>query len=507
MSNVPTNHDLVQTLTIRSYPELQGRREGRAMRKHLSAQTKGHAPTKPSRAEKRQTREDDDDLPYVDVAGRWGKFARPMWSPVGARTPLHVTSASDVTVLVPFVAAPTELVGGPAQGLTRTGDVFTFDPWEVYNAGLASSNGVCTWGTMGGGKTFSTQVIIDRLLHYGRHVIVENDPKGEWVALCRARKGQVVQLGPGATHKANPFAAPTVRQGFSEQGQRQRLASHRGNILRQILSIMRGEFARFSEEEESAITYIVEAMDTGLCRPSVPGIVEYLATPPADMVALVGESAPHSIYLSMRRLTSGPLAGIVDAETSDSLDPASPIIVIDTSLLLGADETIKGIARVCAQAWVDGILQCGDGRFRIVLNEEAWAALRNKYSAQAIDERLRMQGHWQCCSWLVFHELNDIGQMASDAQHLEMVRGIISKSPIKGIFPQSPAALAMFVDFVQPTPSELATVQGLKPHHGLWRLGEDVSAVVHMEATPAQFEMFDNSSSRAGRATGKDSTP
>lgn len=499
MSNVTSNSDIVQTLTIRSYPELQGRREGRAMRKHLRKLTKEHAPSNPARSRSKDTRDtEQDDLPYVDMVGRWGKVRAPMWSPVGARTPMHVTSASDITVLTPFVAAPTDLLAGPAAGLTTAGDVFTFDPWSVYDAQLATSNGVCTWGTMGGGKTFATQVIIDRLIHYGRHVIVENDPKGEWVALARARQGTVIQLGPGATTRANPFAASTARAAFNDQARRQQLAAHRGTMLRQILSVMRGEFARFSEEEESAITHIVEAMDTGRCRPSVPGVVEYLTTPPTDLVDLVGQVAPHQIYLSMRRLTSGPLAGMVDAEESDELDPASPIIVVDTSLLLGVDETIKAIARVCAQAWVDALLQCGDGRFRIVLNEEAWAALRNKYSAQAIDERLRMQGHWRCCSWLVFHELNDIGQMASDQQHLEMVRGIISKSPIKGIFPQAPSALAMFVDFVQPTPSELMTVQSLRPHHALWRLGEKVSAVVHVEATPAQFELFDNSSSRAG---------
>mgnify|MGYP003452945887 CR=1 FL=1 len=88
--------------------------------------------------------------------------------------------------------------------------------------------------------------------------------------------------------------------------------------------------------------------------------------------------------------------------------------------------------------------------------------------------------------------------MASDPQHLELVRGIISKSPIKGVFPQSPAALALFVDFVQPTPAELSAVKALKPHHGLWRLGESYSTVAHIEATPNQFALFDNSASRAG---------
>lgn len=482
-------------LQIRAYPQLSGR-PGRAMRTQLRTLTRAARP----KAEPRRPRSQDeeDDLPYVDVGGRWGRLGESMWSPVGARTPMHIASMADAGVLTPFVAADTELLQGPAQGVSPWDEaLIRMDPWELYRSGLVDSVGLCAWGTMGSGKTYALQTAALRLIGYGRHVVVEEDPKAEWVALAEAVGGQVLHVGPGSGTQMNPLAAPTTPAGTSAQAASKLLAAHRGNILRQIISILRSRQA-FTEGEEPCIDAIVDAISVGECRPSIPGVVAYLADPPGDLVRLVGADPPAVLHLVLRRLTSGPLAGMVDTETSTALDAASPMICIDTSMLLGADAVTKAIASACIGAWVDALLQRADGRFRIVLEEEAWAKLRNRYSAEAIDTRLRMTGLWRCSNWLIFHELNDIGQMADAGAHRELVRGIISKSPIKLIYRQSPAALELFNEFVQPTEDELATVANLSPHVGMWRLGETVSVLVRSITTPTSHALFDNSAGRAG---------
>ncbi|WP_197522485.1 hypothetical protein, partial [Occultella aeris] len=467
-----------------------------AMRAQLRTLTRA---TRPQAAPRRgRAREEDEDLPYVDLGGRWGRLREAMWSPIGARTPMHIASSVDAGVLTPFVAADTELLKGPAQGVSPWDEmVIRMDPWDLYRADLVDSVGLCAWGTMGSGKTYALQTAALRLIGYGRHVIVEEDPKGEWAALAEAVGGQVLRAGPAAGTKMNPLAAPTARATSSPGASGKMLAAHRGNILRQIVSILRSGKA-FTEDEEPCIDAVVDAIETGQCRASIPGVVDYLDDPPGDLVRLVGAQAPGVLHLVLRRLISGPLAGMVDTETSTVLDPASPMICIDTSMLLGADPVTKAIASACIGAWVDALLACQDGRFRIVLEEEAWAKLRNRYSAQAIDTRLRMTGLWRCSNWLIFHELNDIGQMADDGAHRELVRGIISKSPIKLVYRQSPAALALFREFVQPTDDELATVASLSPHVGLWRLGEQMSVLVHSETVPTSHVLFDNSAGRAG---------
>lgn len=494
-----TEQEDVRTVTFRAYPQLRGRQRvtlNRYLRRLERENDQASSNGAGGGRRKGRSRERDD-LPYLARRG-WGRLTQRMWGPVGALVPMHVTSTFDVGVLTPFTSMPAHLLEGPAIGIQSWDQgVFRFDPWAAYRAKLVTSVGLSAWGTMGSGKTYAMQSAAQRLVGFGRHVIVEEDPKGDWAPLAHALGGQVVQIGPGCHTPNNPLAAPTLRVGGDERAARRQVDGHRGRLLRQMVSVLR-EGKPFTEDEEPCLDAVVEAIAEGRCRASIPAVVGFLADPPAELTALVGAATVATVHLVLRRLVSGPLAGMVDTEDELVLDPASPMIVFDTSSMLGADEVTKGIANACLSARVDSLLQCGDGRFRIVIDEEAWAKLRNPYAAQAIDNRLRMTGHWRCSPWLIFHELNDINQMADFGAHREIVRGIISKSQIKVVFRQSPAALAMYREFVQPSDRELEIVANLPPHEGLWRLGESVSVRVQARATPAAHALFDNDEGRSG---------
>jgi len=495
-----TTTDVDRELVFRAYPELRGRQRA-VMRARLRQLEREHSHPEQERAERgsrrRRRQADLGDLPYM-ARGRWGRLGQSLWGPVGAMVPMHVTSTADVGVLTPFTSLPAHLLDGPAIGLqTFDQGVFRFDPWAAYRAKLVTSPGLCAWGTMGSGKTYAMQTAALRLVRYGRHVIVEEDPKGDWVKLAQAVGGQVVQIGPGCQSPTNPLAAPTLRAGADELAARRQVDAHRARLLRQMVLVLR-DGKPFTEGEEPCLDAVVEAMRHGTCRASIPGVVQYLADAPQELRALVGQDSVTAMHLVLRRLVSGPLAGMVDTDAEVELDPASPMIVFDTSSMLGADEVTKGIANACLSARVDSLLQCGDGRFRIVIDEEAWAKLRNPYAAQAIDNRLRMTGHWRCSPWLIFHELNDIQQMADLGAHREVVRGIVSKSQIKVVFRQSPAALEMYRDFVQPSEREMEIVRSLPARVGLWRLGERFAVTVQAATVASSHALFDNDEGRAG---------
>lgn len=483
-------------LVFRAYPQLRGRKRA-AMMRHLRRLERGEQHRTSARLRRRERAAERDDLPYL-ARRRWGSLSKQLWGPVGALVPMHVTSSADIGVLTPFTSEPAHLLDGPAIG-TQVYDqgVFRFDPWAAYRAKLVTSPGLCAWGTMGSGKTYSMQTAAMRLVGYGRHVIVEEDPKGDWVNLAHALGGQVVPIGPGCHTPTNPLAAPTLRVGADERAERRQIDTHRARLLRQLVSVLRSGQS-FTEGEEPCLDAVVEAIAAGHCQASIPAVVAFLADPPPQLQDLVGAQTVATMHLVLRRLVSGPLAGMVDTDEEVELDPAASMIVFDTSSMLGADEVTKGIANACLSARVDSLLQCGDGRFRIVIDEEAWAKLRNPFAAQAIDNRLRMTGHWRCSPWLIFHELNDIQQMADFGAHREVVRGIISKSQIKVVFGQSPAALAMYREFVQPSDRELEIVRTLPPHVGLWRLGESVAVRVKAQTVASSHDLFDNDEGRAG---------
>lgn len=481
---------------IRHWTIADDRPTRRLTKRRLARQTKATRERAAAKETAATEPEPTEDLPLLSWWKRWGRLGHQcLWGPISPSVPYHVTTLKDIGLLTPFLAAPTDLMGGPAIGNdTFSSSVWNFDPWEAYVADLVTSPGACVWGTMGTGKSYCVKCIMVRLVAFGRHVIVENDPKGEWAPIAEKLGGQVITLGPGARDRVNPMDAPPIRKGTDEKAQ---TSAHRGKTLRSIVSILR-DGKPFTDQEQTCLDYIVADMGEGLVTASIPGIISYLDSQPKNLIDRVGPDAVHVLSLVFGRLTLGPLAGIFDGESTVELDPAAPMVAIDTSLLENADSQTKALAAACISAWVDCTLRCGDGRWRVVVSEEGWAQLRDQVQATAMEERLRMAGHWRVSCWLVFHELEDAAQMGeSDSAHRAIVRGIISKSAIKIIYQQKPENLPLLADLVGLTPVELTEVTGLAQGEGLWRVG-DVRRIIRPVASASADALFSTSANRAG---------
>ncbi len=246
----------------------------------------------------------------------------------------------------------------------------------------------------------------------------------------------------------------------------------------------------------------VEQIGAGAVPATIEAVVDWLANPPESVMAELGEAgaeAPTALRLVLGRPVRGPLAGMFHTASTVALDPTAPITVIDTSAIVGAAPELRAIAQAATSAWIDATLRSGDGRWRCVVSEEGWDELRNRAQAQAMDGRLRMTSQWRCSNWLIFHELADITQFGeAGSAHRNQVKGIITKSPIKILYTQSAASMALLDEIVCPTQAEADLLTRLPQGVGIWHIGESTPVLVTPVAGPTAYALINTSAGREG---------
>jgi hypothetical protein len=425
-----------------------------------------------------------------------------MWGPPGVKVPAHVTSASRIGVLTPFVAPSTMSIPGPVIGVEAiSGQPFTFDPWFAVAKRVASSPGVVVFGLMGTGKSMMVKIAMLRLIESGRQVIVSSDPKREWADLALALGGQVVGVGPGSGNVINLLDEGVRPADVAITEWRQMVDTRRSLALASVCKTLRPGKV-LDEFELAVLDAVVEAMGVGLVEPTLEAVTTWLTDPPAGLLTEIGEPAEvavAAVRTILRRLVRGPQSGHFDTYSTVKLDPQAPIVVIDTSALRGAPPEVRAIAQAATSAWIDATLRSGDGRWRCVVSEEGWDELRNPAQAQAMDDRLRMTSAWRCSNWLIFHELADVEQFGEEGSaHRNQVMGIITKSAIKILFQQSAAAMEVIKHVVRPTAVESAILTTLARGSGVWHIGEATPVLVTAVVGPTAYHLLNTSAGREG---------
>ncbi|WP_263119339.1 ATP-binding protein [Cellulomonas sp. RIT-PI-Y] len=431
---------------------------------------------------------------------RWGRLARgAVWGPVGVATPAHVTSAARVGVLTSFCVPQASAIDGPIIGIEVTTTApFTFDPWGVYPH-LATSPCMLICGLQGSGKSYGTKVIMTRLVHAGRQVIVSSDPNGEWSALAGGLGGQVIHLGPGTGTVICPLDEGARPADTSAADWRRAVDLRRGQALESIVSVLRTSGA-VDDEERTVLDTAVEQMGAGTLGATIAALVAWLDAPPAELIERAGSGAARRLSLVFSRLTRGPLAGMFDGASSTRLDPGAPMIAVNTMGLGGAGDTVRQIAAACTSAWIDTTLRSRDGRWRVVVSEEGWDELHNPAQARAMDDRIRLAGHLRCASVLIIHELKDVeifGEAGSS--HRGLVERVLSKCAIKVLYRQSSDCMAAVHRIAKPTYTAADLLLTLPQGQAIWCIGTTTPMWVQPVAGRTLDSLIDTDAGRTGR--------
>ena len=295
-------------------------------------------------------------------------------------------------------------------------ELFQFDCWGTYDAGLTTSPDLFFCGLRGQGKSYCAKTIAVREIGFGRRIIVQSDRQGEWKAIADAIPGGQV-VSPGKGNYLNPFAMPD--------------SSHlKGDADRRAFrqEVLSGRKSAMMALAEAVIDQLIASYDVGpmtledaVRRLSdwdwVDGVYENIHGF-EHYQDLARRKASEAARVFSPMVEGGTMSGMFDKESTITLDSAAPIIVFDTSGPVFQDPTLKRVYTAAVSSWIDRLLQARDGARRIIVCEEAWDLLGNPQLVESLQTRQRSAGHWGCATWLIVHGVADMTQVFTQGSGL-----------------------------------------------------------------------------------------
>jgi type IV secretory pathway VirB4 component len=378
--------------------------------------------------------------------------------------------------LYPWQCATPLAVPGTLIGLDRLGDAapFRFDAWELYAAGIITSPNMLVLGQIGTGKSALVKTYLHRQLQLGRRVAVL-DPKGEYYGLARAAGLQHVLMRPGGRDRLNPLDVPA---GCSEE----EATRHRATLLAALAATGLGR--DLSSEERAALSAIAARLNDGAVLPDVvhrllspdQALADELATTTSALGAAVRPTA-----LELRRLLDGDLAGMLDTDSTVSLDATGPGVIVDVSAVFGTDAI--GPVMTCVGSWLTRITATDAAR-RIIVVDEAWALLGKVATTRWLQSTAKLARSLGIQLILVTHRLSDLTSQAdSGTEAARQAQGLLADTDIRVVHRQPTAERATVASLLGLTRPEAELATRLPAHRALWRMGRHVAVVDHVLAT------------------------
>jgi hypothetical protein len=185
-----------------------------------------------------------------------------------------------------------------------------------------------------------------------------------------------------------------------------------------------------------------------------------------------------SVALELRRLVRGDLAGMFDGPTSDGIDLASHLVVIDLSALYTSPAL--GLLMTCATAWLQATLQHDDGVRRLVVIDEAWAVLSNLAIARWLQAGFKLARAFGAAHVAVVHRLSDLRAAGADgSEQQRLAEGLLADSETRVVFGQPPSEVASATDLLGLTSTEADLLPRLPRGVALWKVGQRAFLVEH----------------------------
>lgn len=428
--------------------------------------------------------------------------------------PWHQTSTGRTGVLTTFVAGSgAPLIPGPPIGIDALSrELFQFDCWGTYDAGLTTSPDLFFCGLRGQGKSYCAKTIAVREIGFGRRIIVQSDRQGEWKAIADAIPGGQV-VSPGKGNYLNPFAMPDsshLKGDADRRAFRQEVLSGRKSAMMALAEAVKEPDRPFPLDKDmlSLIDQLIASYDVGpmtledaVRRLSdwdwVDGVYENIHGF-EHYQDLARRKASEAARVFSPMVEGGTMSGMFDKESTITLDSAAPIIVFDTSGPVFQDPTLKRVYTAAVSSWIDRLLQARDGARRIIVCEEAWDLLGNPQLVESLQTRQRSAGHWGCATWLIVHGVADMTQVFTQGSGLRgKVEQLMNLMETKIIYRQGGENITLLNQLVPDlSEDEIAQIPRLAQGYGIWRIGRSHPRMILPVAGPMWANVFDTSGLR-----------
>jgi type IV secretory pathway VirB4 component len=405
------------------------------------------------------------------VSGRWRAFRHP-----------YRATTRHVQAIYPFMAdaglgSDGVVIG--RDGLCRT---FCYDPFVLYQKGTLNGPNMLVLGDIGYAKSALTKSYLFRQAVFG-YVPLVTDVKGEYDRLCEALQVNPIRFVSGGHLRLNPLD-PAIG------------GAARLTLLRSIAELLLGRQLRPREGAalEQAYTEVELAARRRRRQPRIPEVAARLLEPSeqaaAALTTSVGELQEwgRDLAYSLRRLVTGDLAGMFDNETSPGLDLDGRMVSVN---LRQVTDAAKPILMACVSAWLRSVWGRGDGRRRIVVQEEAWHLLRSAAFAELQQANFKLARQYGVQNVAILHHLGDL-RAAGDAgsRTAELAKNLLADAATRVLYHLDEGELHATAELLGLNRAHCRVIPKLYRGSGLWLVGGRAFVVHHRLAPPPSPERW-----------------
>jgi len=410
------------------------------------------------------------------------------------RIPAHEATTAQLGAAYPFVTTRPLPGAGVLIGRDLFGGAFVHDPFELYRSGVLTNPNLLVLGQIGRGKSALVKTYLYRHAAFGRRVVVF-DPKGEYASFARALGAEPIALSPGGATVLNPLGVTSGAARGAATLRRARLGALGGVAAASVRRELR-------PHEHAALELALDAASGRHRVPTIPLVVEALLWPDEAAARSLAERAEalredgREVAFELRRLVSGELGGMFDAETTKDVDLAGAVIVLDLSAVYRSDAL--GLVMACARGAIELSLAESDGAQTILVMDEAWAILGNHGAAGFLRASFKLARAFGVANLAVVHRVSDLhgsGDAGSAAR--AVAEGLLADCETVVCYAQSASELDATRRALGLGEEEARLVGGLRRGVALWRVGSRSFLVEHHLA-PGERRLVDTDAALLG---------
>ena len=395
------------------------------------------------------------------------------------RAATHRATTRHLQSVYPGIPSGQGFARGVYIGRDRHGGSFTYDPWELYRAGVITNPNMLVIGQLGRGKSALVKTYVFRQLAFGRQALML-DPKGENGPLCEAAGVSPIALTPGgggAGVRLNPLDLGRLADPETRTQERTR-------VIAAICGVSLGR--PLTPDERLAVELAVTAATPCVpwASPTLRGVVDSLLSPTDDAAEIARTTteqlaaSSRSCALELRRLVDGDLRGMFDQETSAEIDLLAPLVSFDLSAVYGT--AAQPILMACVGAWFQQLVARDDATKRIVVLDEAWALLSHLETAQWLRAQYKLARSYGVQYLAVVHRLTDLSAAGSaDSAQVRLAQGLLSDTETVVVYGQPASEVATTRELLQLNETECQLLPQLGRGTALWRVGGRSHLVDH----------------------------
>jgi len=419
----------------------------------------------------------------------------------------HEATTADACSLYPFgtheglgqrgVFLGTDSLGG--------GGAFIYDPFHALESGRkhgVTNTNMMVLGQPGYGKS----ALIKTLLYRSSAVFGTErftticDVKGEYTELAEVCGFELIRLEPGGSVRVNPLEV------IGDVGDADAVFRSRYAALKALVEMSMKDQRSMTVLESAILSEALKQLailDAEGVQPTLSDVLEKLTNPAEGVSERLHceadelRDASRDMILILKGLISGPLGGMFDGQSTVSLDPEGPGVVIDISAV-GSDPAALPLVWVAASTWLRMLMLRKNDRKKIQVFDESWKMMSHGPLAGFLQDCWKLMRSYGGANIAVIHKPGDLAAQADDGTAASKVSaGLLADTAVRVTFRQTRRDLDDYADLLGFGEAELPMIANLGVGESFWKLGSSAVKLQHIIHGEVEDKLCDTNTAMA----------